>query len=219
MRKHAFPMRDLTQDILAKLNIGAPKFSKKDVGIFFQGDTASSVGVSTFGKVLAQTYTQDGQSIWLEEFGPGDVIAIESVLSGKALPFELVAKTDVKIIHVPKHIFLNALTDNPKYLEIVLAEVSTRLIHNTERLIEAHTLSARGRICAELIRHSKPIGVDPGKHIIRPVPIFSKFALRVGSTRESVSRTVSSLVKKGILTRQAGALIIADMEKLEVCIK
>ena len=155
----------------------------------------------------------------MEEFGPGDVIAIESVLSGKALPFELVAKTDVKIIHVPKHIFLNALTDNPKYLEIVLAEVSTRLIHNTERLIEAHTLSARGRICAELIRHSKPIGVDPGKHIIRPVPIFSKFALRVGSTRESVSRTVSSLVKKGILTRQAGALIIADMEKLEVCIK
>lgn len=212
-------MNEFFQNFQAKLNIGAPKSSKKGVGLFFQGDKAKSVGLITFGKVLAQTYTQDGQSIWLEEFGPGEAIAIESVLSDKPLAFELVAKTDVKIIHVPKQIFLDALVANPIHLEKILTEVSTRLIQSTERLIEAHTLSAKGRICAELIRHSKPIGVEPGKHIIRPIPIFSKFALRVGSTRESVSRTVSSLVKKGVLTRQAGALIITDMERLELSIK
>ena len=50
--------------------------------------------------------------------------------------------------------------------------------------------------------------------IIRPNPIFIELAERVNSTRETVSRTVSELQKKGILAREPGAIIINDPDRL-----
>jgi len=61
----------------------------------------------------------------------------------------------------------------------------------------------------------KPIGRSPDTLIIRPHPIYTNFALRVHSTRETVSRTINSLKKKGIVTRETGALEILKPEHLE----
>jgi len=83
-----------------------------------------------------------------------------------------------------------------------------KLDHMTSRLIEAFSLSAKGRVCAELSRLSRVIGILPERLIIRPSPVFVELAERVNSTRETVSRTVSELQKKGILKREAGALIM-----------
>ena len=73
----------------------------------------------------------------------------------------------------------------------------------------------RGQIIAELWRMARPVGNDPGSFIIRPRPVFSDFAQRLGSSRETVSRTVSSLVKKEILQRTTGALIVPNADRLE----
>jgi len=97
----------------------------------------------------------------------------------------------------------------------VLSLLADRMSDLNERIIEAKTLSAKGRICSELKRRSKPIGIDPGKFIVRPTPIFTEFAFRVGSTRETVSRTISDLSKQGILIRKTGALLIPELSRLE----
>jgi CRP-like cAMP-binding protein len=81
-------------------------------------------------------------------------------------------------------------------------------------MIEAYTLSAKGRICAELSRLSRVIGKAPDTRIIRPNPVFVDLAQRVNSTRETVSRTVSDLQKKGILAREPGAIIIKNPTRL-----
>ena len=105
-------------------------------------------------------------------------------------------------------------------LSISLAnDLAARLEHMTSRLIEAFTLSAKGRVCAELSRLSKVIGVSPENLIIRPSPVFVELAERVNSTRETVSRTVSELQKKGIVSRESGALIIKKPEVLKAAIQ
>jgi len=185
----------------------------------FQGEFAEHIGIILSGRVFAQASTQEGYAIWLEEFGQNQLVGIESVFSGAPLGYELIAKTDVKIIYFTKEKFLALINSQPTAIELVLEEVASRLIQNTVRLIEANSLSAKGRICAELKRHSKPIGVEPDKFIIRPIPVFSEFALRVGSTRESVSRTVSDMAKFGVIERETGALIIPDMKKFDSYIK
>ena len=133
--------------------------------------------------------------------------------------YELIAKTNAKIAYYSKEEFLRLIQSHDEGLEIILKDISHRLIRNIDRIVEANTLTAKGRICAELKRHSKPIGIEPDRFIIRPIPVFSEFALRVGSTRESVSRTVSNLAKTGVILRRTGALIISDMRKLEAYIK
>jgi len=185
----------------------------------YQGEQAEHIGIILSGTIFAQTYTKDGHTVWVEEFISNQLIAIESLFSATPLPYELVAKTDVRIIHLSRDKFLAFIKSFDGGVEAILQDIFSRLNRATERLIEANTLSARGRICAELKRYSKPIGIEPDKHIIRPRPVFSEFALRAGSTRESVSRTVSELVRTGVILRQTGALVISDMGRLEACIR
>lgn len=199
------------------MNLIPRQFNPGEI-FLYQGEKANQIGIILSGKVFAQTYTQDGHAIWLEDFGPNQLIGAESLFSNAPLAYELITKTDAKIAYLSRDKLLTLIKFHDAALDEILKDMSSRLIRNIERLIEANTLSTRGRICAELKRHSKPIGIEPDKHIIRPKPVFSEFALRVGSTRESVSRTVSDLSKKGVIFRQTGALIISDMGKLEACI-
>lgn len=209
----------LTKDILEQgIYFAQAQFARDEVCLH-QGEAAKHIAVITSGKVSAQSYTQDGQKIWVEEFGPNDFLFIESVFSSEPAVCELVAATDASLVLITRDAFISLLGSTDNGTSEILSEISGRIQRQTERLIEANTLSARGRICAELKRHSKVLGVEPDKHIIRPTPVFSEFALRVGSTRESVSRTVSDLTKTGVILRQPGALVISDMGRLEACIR
>jgi len=88
-----------------------------------------------------------------------------------------------------------------------------------DRYVEALTMSAKGRVCAELMRLSDPIGISPTKRIVRPNPVFVDLALRINSTRETVSRTVSALQKDGVVSREAGAMLIERPAALKAAMR
>jgi len=111
------------------------------------------------------------------------------------------------------------LSENRELTHAINKDLARRLDLMMRRLVEALTLSARGRVCAELIRLSSPIGIEPTQQIIRPNPVFVELALRVSSTRETVSRTISALQKKGIILREPGALVIPNPERLKAAVK
>lgn len=89
--------------------------------------------------------------------------------------------------------------------------LSSRLATMRRRMVEAAMLSATGRIAAELLRRAKA-GDD---QVIRPMPIFSELATTVQSTRETVSRTVSQLEKRGVVKRVDGGLQVVAPHRLE----
>jgi DNA-binding MarR family transcriptional regulator len=78
------------------------------------------------------------------------------------------------------------------------------------RMVESVLLSATGRVCAELERLAK---LSPDQ-TIRPVPVFSELATMVQSTRETVSRTISQLEKRGVLRREDGGLRVVAPHRL-----
>ena len=184
-----------------------------------QDECSDHIGLILSGKVIAQTYTLDGQRIWLEEFGSYDLLFLDTVFSHKPALCEWVAINDTQLMLITRNQFLSILMSDSNFGVEVLNILSSQLQYMTKRLIEANSLTAKGRICAELKRHTRVIGVSPEQYIIRPTPIFSEFAARVGSTRESVSRTVSGLVKMGVIIRKPGSLIVPDMKRLDACIK
>lgn len=183
--------------------------------VISQGHRNTHLGIVVSGRGEFQAYSSEGQSIWLRNITVGDIFGGEALSSEDATPYELIAKSKLEVMFVTTSDFLNALQLSTDALSYVLSSFSKMSEQFMLRLIEAQTLTATGRICAELKRQSKDIGIDPGKYIIRPVPIFSELALRVGSTRESVSRTVSLLTKRKIIIRRTGALIIDDPDALE----
>lgn len=183
--------------------------------INFQGESAEYVGLIVSGSAKAVSYSAKGEETWLGKFSEGEFFGHMSFLTQQPVSFEMTAEGNLTALILPVN-KLNMLLDEHSELGLALAkDLAARLETMINRLVEALTLSAKGRICAELIRLSNPIGVDPQRHVIRPNPIFVELALRVNSTRETVSRTVSDLQKKGVVSRMPGALIVEHPERLK----
>ena len=81
----------------------------------------------------------------------------------------------------------------------------------TDRMVARTTLSAVGRIYAELLR----LADQADGRTIRPVPILAALAGRVQTTRETASRAVNALERRGIVRRDGEALSIVARRQLE----
>ncbi len=93
----------------------------------------------------------------------------------------------------------------------VARQLSARIEAMRRRMVEAALLSATGRICSELLRLARA----SSDLAIRPLPVFSELAVTVQSTRETVSRTISQLEKRGVLQRIEGGLAVIAPHRLE----
>jgi DNA-binding MarR family transcriptional regulator len=80
-------------------------------------------------------------------------------------------------------------------------------------MFELSALSAPGRIYAEILRMSVP-SPDSQRRLIQPVPSLTALAVRVNTTRETVSRTVSDLEKRGLLQRVNDSFELVDPDQL-----
>lgn len=187
--------------------------------IDFQGRSSDSVGLVISGRIEAVVFSENGDEVWIAEFSEGEFIGHMSFLNEATSQFELVAKSDVCLARIPAQKLRNLIHIEEPLREALIQDFARRLDITSQNLVNAYTLSAKGRICAELIRLSREIGIAPDKFIIRPNPVCVELARRVNSTRETVSRTVSDLQKMGILSREPGALIIHNPKKLETVYK
>lgn len=195
-----------------------PVAIRKDVPIgkvlMTQGEPVAHIHFVLKGRAQAFIYTEDGQKFWVTDFGPGDVFGHPEILSDAPIEFEVRADTDMKLAVLPAKIFLDMMNKAKGFGKNISLHLAASLSLANTRLFELATLPAAARIHAELLRMAEPIGKAPETMIIRPHPIYSNFALRVHSTRETVSRTVSKLQKMGIIMRETGALIILKPGKL-----
>ncbi len=184
-----------------------------------QGQPVTYIYFVLKGMAQAFIYTKDGQKCWVADFKPGDLFGHTEILSGAEIEFEVRAENGMQLALLPAKTFAELMQEKPKlgYALSRYLAVDMGLAHT--RLVELATLPTAGRVCAELLRMAKPIGKTPGTLIIRPHPVYSNFALRVHSTRETVSRTVSDLQKKGIVARETGALVILKPKSLRRLLK
>jgi len=180
-----------------------------------QDETVEKIGYVLSGRAKAVSFSENGEATWVGYFKTGDFFGHTALLSESAPPFEIIAETDVNVLFISAATMQKLLNEREGLGLEIAKDLARRLDHMTNRLIEAYTLSAKGRICAELSRLSRVVGIAPNTRIIRPNPVFVELAERVNSTRETVSRTVSDLQKKGVLEREPGAIIIKNPDRLQ----
>jgi len=186
----------------------------KNQTLDFQEQTIDYFGVVTAGHVEAIVTSENGDQVWIGEFKTGDFIGHMAFLGDLPSQFELVTTSKTTLYRLSAVKARELMDIDTGLRDAVINDFATQLHVMTRSLVEAFALSAKGRICAELIRLSREIGIEPNKTIIRPNPVYVDLARRVNSTRETVSRTVSDLQKMGIVSRQPGALIVEQPDKL-----
>lgn len=181
--------------------------------IIAQGHLGSETLLLVTGRAHAFIYRADGRSMLLHEFSSGDLFG--ALLDhGAGSDCEVTAVEDVAAA-----VFLG-----PDFLRLVEAHASLglalsrmllkRLQQSSSRLADRVTLSAPGRVYAELLRLAQ---AGDGA-TIRPAPVLSTLAVHVQSTRETVSRTINALERRGLIRRDADALVIVAPRRLEMMV-
>lgn len=175
------------------------------------GDRISTLYVVVDGRAHAIVYSLDGQAVLLHEYRPGDFFGVVSP------PYAAVHDADVVAVEQMLAFLLEGgalalLAEQHACIGLALLRVMVeRLQRTAARMFEQVALSAVGRVHAELLRLAR----EDGALAIRPAPVLADLALRVSTTRETASRAVNALERRGIIRRDSDALVVVAPHRLE----
>ncbi|UVO54723.1 Crp/Fnr family transcriptional regulator [Sphingomonas sp. SUN039] len=163
------------------------------------------------GRARMLAYAIDGRLVVVEDFKAGALFGEGALFDSAAASHEVTAVDPVDAGAFERHVFLTLMSGYSCIALAVSRLLVARLEATTRRLVEGATLSAAGRIHAELLRQAR----SSPDMTIRPAPVLATLALSVQSTRESVSRAINALQKRGIIRRDEVALTVVAPHRLE----
>jgi CRP/FNR family transcriptional regulator, cyclic AMP receptor protein len=176
-----------------------------------RGDRISTLYVVIAGRAHAIIYSVDGQAVLLHEYRSGDYFG--ATPSARSATHD----ADVIVVEALSAFLLDGgvlaiLAEQHGCITLALLQLLVdRLQHTESRMYEHAALSAVGRIHAELLRQAQ----QSPDLTIRPAPVVADLALRVSTTRETASRAVNALERRGIIRRDGEALTVVAPHRLE----
>ena len=175
------------------------------------GARNEQVHVMLSGRARARAISLEGRQAVLEEYQAGGMFGEQALLGQHDLDLEIIAVDAVRAAAMMAHVMMTLMATHPAVAIAVSRQLIARLAAQNARLAGNTTLSATGRIHAEILR----MGRESGDLCISPAPVLSQLALRVQSTRETVSRTIAALQRRGIIERDEHSLRIVAEHRLE----
>ena len=147
---------------------------------------------------------------------PGDLLGVREVLS--AMPYQVSAETlEPSILcAVPREAFLEVVRDCPELAMRLLGRLAKDYLVTEEQLVARSDLSVAARTARLLVTLTE--GRDPahGPAAGRVVPMSrEEMAMLVGTTRETLSRSLRRFSERGAVTFAKGAIRILDRSVLE----
>ena len=176
-----------------------------------RGDQVSTLYVVIAGRAHAIVYSLEGQAVLLQEYRRGDFFGAVSP------PYSATHDADVIAVEAVSAFLLEGgtlalLAEQHGCIGLALLKVMVdRLQQTATRMYEHVALSAIGRVYAELLRQAR----QSDDLTIRPSPVLSDLALHVSTTRETASRAVNGLERRGIIRRDGDKLVVVAPHRLE----
>ncbi len=181
--------------------------------IIAQDDEEDQVFLLLDGSARVVLLSEGGQEIWLDTLQPGTIIGELAALTDRRRTSEIIAETECELACYGAAVFVALLQEHGE-LGLALSRILARRVHHTtQRMFELSALSAPGRVYAEILRMSESSTAGRTR-IIQPIPSLTAVALRVNTTRETVSRTISDLERRGLLRRREHAFELVDPDHL-----
>lgn len=182
-----------------------------ETAIVREGDRLTQCYLLIAGRARAFLFTSSGQIILLHEYRRGDIFGALDDPEAAIQDTEIIAQTAVEAL-VMQASHLAMLAQQHGCIGLALSRLLIlRLRKATERLFERSGLSSVGRVHAELLRQAR---LCPDL-VISPAPVLADLALVVATTRETASRVVGALERRGIIRRDQDSLTVVAPHRLE----
>ena len=175
--------------------------------IAFQGDDSCECQFVVAGSVGLRALGSEGQYTQVATIEPGEVFGAFPDTGTHSV--EAVAQEAVELLVIGTAQLREIASNHAAIAGGLAALYAGQLANVLERLAARVTLSAKGRVYSEMLDLS---GSD-GR--ITPVPVVSAIAVRAQTSRETASRAISQLERRGVLERGDAHWQITSLRMLE----
>ncbi|MDR3611626.1 MAG: Crp/Fnr family transcriptional regulator [Ignavibacteriaceae bacterium] len=204
-------LNDATIEQISK--IGVRKSFKKDSVVMFEHETGSALFVIVEGKVKISRVSEDGREVILSILNDSDFFGEMAILDGFARSANVTAMEDSEIYIIQRNDFIALLQDHPEISIALLNELTQRLRAADLKIKSLSLKDAEGKVASVILQLADDIGkIKNGAVEIEKLPLQHDLANMAGTSRETISRTFHSLVKKGLIDLKGSKLRILNYE-------
>jgi CRP/FNR family transcriptional regulator, cyclic AMP receptor protein len=179
--------------------------------ILFEDDPGDALYVIAQGQVKVVLIGEDGREVILSVMGPGEFFGEMALIDDEPRSAHVIAMEDSGLLVIRREDFQDLLKQTPGIGLVLLRELSRRLRRVDEKVGSLVLLDVNGRVAQLLLELADEAGSD---RITRRLTHHT-IAQMIGSSRETVSRTMRELVDKGSITVSRREIQIRDRAALE----
>src|SRR5687768_4635791 len=188
---------------------------KRNQVVIHRDGTDRDVYFVIAGQVRVTADAGRGRRIIFRELAAGDVFGEHSAIDGRARFADVLALRESLLASMSPEVFRAILANHASVRERLLRRLTGSARELADRLLDLGAQPVQRRIWAELLRLARLAGIEADVARIEPAPTHKDIAIRVGTSREQVSRELSRLVRQGLLERAGRTLLLRDVGALE----
>ncbi|MDW8324038.1 MAG: Crp/Fnr family transcriptional regulator [Burkholderiales bacterium] len=179
-----------------------------------KGDKADALFFVVKGRVQVIEHLPNGREVGLGFIAAGEFFGELAIIDGLPRSASIVACEDSLLLAVPADVAQALFYRQPLVAERLLKHFAKKLRVLTEYQTILNLPNAYQRVFALLERLART--QDGGAVVIERLPTQQQIAIMVNTSRETVSRALHVMLKRGVLQRDSRRLIVNKPELLHL---
>jgi len=180
-----------------------------DTIIAGQHEPGDALFILVSGRARVVLFGESGREITLASLTRGDYFGETALLDGEPHPAHVIAEGEVELLSLGRRAFQEHLQAHPRTAMSLLRELASKLRRANGMVESLALLDVPARLTRTLVEMAEAEGEPFGDGLlIRKRPTQQALANMVGTCRETVSRTLTSLARQGLVVSRGRSLIL-----------
>ncbi len=196
--------------ILRELRI--VQYSRRET-IIQKGDAPDSLLFLLAGQLQVIDVTENGREVGLRMLSPGELFGEIAVINGCPRTAYVFALANAMVAFLPRSIALHLFSNSPTIANKMMRMLVDKIQKDSEFRALLSIQNSSKRVCALL--QLLTTKVNSGEDVIDRLPTHQEVAIMINTSRETVTRTLLSLVQRGIIRKDLRRVIICQPKALQ----
>ena len=190
---------------------------KKGKALYQPNDPIHSIYLLKQGLIKQYAISENGEVLTINVFRPNSFFPIMLILANQPNKYFFQAETDVLAFRAPTEEVMKFIIKNPDVLLDLTKRLSSAILGLSIRVEELSFNQASERISLLLLYLAERFGekTKDSNLIIKLALTHQDLASWTSLTRETVSRQLEQLSKKGLISYNRHSITILDKDKLQ----
>jgi CRP/FNR family transcriptional regulator, cyclic AMP receptor protein len=182
--------------------------------ILLENDWGGSVYFIAQGWVKIRTYNLEGKEVTLNILGKGELFGEMAALDEVPRSTDVITLTGTIIGSMPSQDFVKLLQTEPM-AGVRLSQLMARRLRQVNRRLRLRESDSQSRVADTLIFLAEGQGIKGDFGMEIPILPHRELSSLSGLARETVTRVLNRLEKKGLIKRDTDSICIPDLSALE----